>query len=320
MIQITNKDRFIFNLSNKVSDIIKEYHETGQVHIGTNREGLCLNSTDFYQVLDYVCGQWGIDKKLVTIHTSNIEESHPDYNIITYGNHWIPQTKIPLSFQLSPKTPQYTVGCFHGKPNWHRLVNSAWLYHNYKNKTLMTMHYDSTSERHQIDSELTDINRFAMNELESVVTFLPSCPIVLDEGFINYTIGAPTHYNIIEKYSNIFLDLVSETYITGLTFFPTEKTLRPIIAKTPFIIMGPCGYLGNMRRIGFKTFDSWWDEGYDNKSGYERILAIRKILSEIYKWDVPKMINTLDNMSDVLNHNRTLLSSINESAVKLNGK
>jgi len=319
MIYLPNKDRLIFNLPNKVSDIIKEYQQTGSIHISTNGEGLCLKSTDFYQVLDFVCEQWGIDKKVVTIYTNNVEEYNSDYNIVIKGNHWISKSKFAFSIPLEAKTLQYTVGCFHGKPNWHRLVNSAWLYHNYKDKTLMTLHYDSTSERHQLDSELTGINMFAQEELSSVVEFLPSCPLTLDEGFLNYTIGPPTHYNIIKTYHNIFLDLVSETYVTGLTFFPTEKTFRPIIARTPFIVMGPCGYLGNMKRIGFKTFDKWWNESYDDKSGFERIVEIRKILEDIYKWDINKMESVLDDMSSVLDYNRTLLQNINDNSVKLNG-
>ena len=67
----------------------------------------------------------------------------------------------------------------------------------------------------------------------------------------------------LEHYQKFLIDLVLETYATGATFFPTEKTLRPIIAKTPFIIFGPSGYLENMRRIGFKTFNNVIDESYD---------------------------------------------------------
>ena len=60
------------------------------------------------------------------------------------------------------------------------------------------------------------------------------------------------------------MDIVVETYVSGQSFFPTEKTLRPIIAQTPFIVMGPKGYLANLRRMGFMTFGQWWDESYDN--------------------------------------------------------
>ena len=155
------------------------------------------------------------------------------------------------------------------------------MYNNHKLKTLMTCHYDPNQERHQIDSELTEINRIYSEELPSVVKFLPQCPIYLTEGFLNYTIGPPTHYNIISEYRSIFLDLVIETYIAGISFFPTEKTLRPIIAKTPFVVMGPAGYLSNLQRMGFKTFSKWWDEGYDNFSNRQRIIEIKNILTSV---------------------------------------
>lgn len=314
MIKLPNKDQEIYNLPLRILDIVAEYQRDGSVVIDTNSEGISLDSADFYPVLDYACDKFDINKSLVTIKTTNVEESHPEYNIQIVGNHWIPMCKKEFSRVLKEKNAAYKLGCFIGKPNWHRLVMAAWLFNNHKDKTLLTCHYDPTSERHRSDSELTRLHVESPAELDSVVKFINHCPIVLDEGFINYMIGPDKHYNILDEYHKILVDLVIETYITGISFFPTEKTLRPIIAKTPFIIMGPQGYLENMRRIGFKTFDKWWDESYDNYSGYDRIVEIRKVLDKVFT------LYTVDDMQEVVEHNYNHLKTLHHDAVKLNGK
>jgi len=319
MINLPNRDREIFDVSLRVADIIKEYQTTNEVVIHTNSEGVCLNSARFYPVLDYICDKYNIERSHVTIVTTNVEEAHPDYNISIQDNHWITKCKSVFNYKLEVKSKELKhVGCFLGKANWHRLILSAWLNTNYKEKALLTMHYDPLEERHRLESGMTDINVFAPEELSSVAQFIKHCPVTLDEGFLNYTIGPPTHYNIIHQYKNIFADIVVETYISGRSFFPTEKTLRPIIAQTPFIVMGPAGYLGNLKRMGFRTFDRWWNEDYDNYSNYERLCQIKQVLEDIFKLDNNNLHELLVDMQSTLEYNRKHLQKIDASRVKLN--
>lgn len=319
MINLPNKDRVIFDLPLRVVDMIKEYQETGALVIRTNAEGLCLSSAKFYPVLDYLCDKFSIDKTKVTIITNNVEESHPVYKISAQGNHWVTNCKPIFNYNLDAKSKDLKhVGCFLGKANWHRLILSSWLHANYLDKTMLTMHYDQSSERHRLDCDMTDINIMAPSELESVAQFIKHCPVTLEEGFLNYTIGPPTHYNIIYQYKNIFADVVVETYVSGMSFFPTEKTLRPIIAKTPFIVMGPAGYLSNLKRMGFKTFDCWWNEDYDNYSDYSRLCQIKSVLDYIFSLTINQLQNLLNDMEEILEHNRQHLQKIDSLTVKLN--
>lgn len=315
MVDLPNKDRTIFNLPYKVVDIINEYNNTGYIRISTQAEGLCLQSAGFYQLLDYIVKVFKIEKEKIIIETANAEEYHSDYQIYHYGNHWIDRCKSQFDKPISKKQNLKILGCFLGKPNWHRLIIASWIY-NQKN-ILLTCHYNPDDERHRIDSELTEINVNAKHELSSVINFLSKCPVTLKHGFLNYTIEHPEHYSILEYYPEIFLDLVVETYISGLSFFPTEKTLRPIIAMTPFIIMGPQGYLQNLKRMGFKTFDSWWSEDYDNFSDYARWYEIKQILKVIINWDDNKLNSVLQEMKDILIHNRSLLQVMNSNKTKL---
>ena len=84
--------------------------------------------------------------------------------------------------------------------------------------------------------------------------------------------------------------------------------------------MGPSGYLSNLQRMGFKTFNQWWDESYDEYSNYTRILKIKELLDKIFTWDQDKLHQTLNEMLDILEYNRQHLQKLNSSSVKLNGQ
>jgi hypothetical protein len=75
--------------------------------------------------------------------------------------------------------------------------------------------------------------------------------------------GINTNYSLLQFYNQFEIELVSETFLYGETFFPTEKTVRPIVGCRPMLINGPVNFLDNLKRLGFKTFDQLWSEDYD---------------------------------------------------------
>jgi hypothetical protein len=63
-----------------------------------------------------------------------------------------------------------------------------------------------------------------------------------------------------------------------------------------------------LKEYGFKTFDKWWDESYDELYYQNRFEKIVEILMEISKWDDQKINQTLLEMEDILIHNfKTLI-------------
>ena len=67
----------------------------------------------------------------------------------------------------------------------------------------------------------------------------------------------------VKIYNQTAYSLVCETeYSNDYTFF-TEKTAKPIIACRLFVMIAGQYYLRNLRKIGFRTFDSVIDESYD---------------------------------------------------------
>ena len=71
------------------------------------------------------------------------------------------------------------------------------------------------------------------------------------------------------RYSADFLqyalwNIVLETVGEYPHAFMTEKTVKAILTKRPFVILGGRRPIENLKKLGFQTFDRWIDESYDN--------------------------------------------------------
>lgn len=74
--------------------------------------------------------------------------------------------------------------------------------------------------------------------------------------------------------TKVCFEIVSETDIND-TLFMTEKTLKPILNKTPFLLNGSCLTLYQLKKLGFQTYDLLFDESYDREPiFYDRIIGM----------------------------------------------
>ena len=75
------------------------------------------------------------------------------------------------------------------------------------------------------------------------------------------------------------------------------------MAGRPFIIMGSQHYLQNLRRLGFRTFNEFWDEGYDDYDPTQRIKEIEKLIQSLANKSLKEMQVMLVKMKPILDHN-----------------
>jgi hypothetical protein len=119
------------------------------------------------------------------------------------------------------------------------------------------------------------------------------------------------HYDyadpLTQEYQHCFADIVVETHVLGNTFFPTEKTTRPMWLKKPFIIFASKNYLEYLRQMGFRTFGDFWDETYDGYESADRLLKIQKLLDHIAQIPVDELEKMYWDMQYTLEHNYQLL-------------
>jgi hypothetical protein len=321
MIILPNIDSKIWDIQYKALDILKEYQDTGKIVVDLNTEGPDSREVGLYELLDYIVDKFNIDKSQIEIHTSNQLEKHPDYAIKHY---WPYQLGVCNNFVKNKKFPDKKFdtnfkkfGLFIGRLNSNRLELLNEIHNYYQDHSLYTCHYDRDL---QFNRPHVGVNEMIQNSkdwhlISQCLQTLSECPIKLEE--INeYPIVSPAHMNISKVYHNFFVELVAETYFTGKLFFPSEKTWRPIILKTPFIIQGPQNHLQNLKKLGFQTFDKWWNEGYSEDPADYQVTEIKKNLELISQWSTSKIKKVYQNMKPVLENNFECMQNLSPADFK----
>jgi hypothetical protein len=96
------------------------------------------------------------------------------------------------------------------------------------------------------------------------VDFLKNnAPFVISEGcdlFFNMCCNITK-----EDYEKTFISMVTETLVDEGTLFISEKIWKPIMVGHPFIVYGNLGTLKFLKSMGYRTFDKWINEEYDNE-------------------------------------------------------
>lgn len=78
------------------------------------------------------------------------------------------------------------------------------------------------------------------------------------------------------------ISVVLETVVDGDKIHLTEKILRPIACGHPFVLVAGPGSLTYLKSYGFKTFDSVFDESYDQQTDtVKRLEMIVEVMKKI---------------------------------------
>ena len=159
------------------------------------------------------------------------------------------------------------------------------------NKEEMNKYFPGFNERFQAST--IKMNRIAPYELDfkaSGSTFIRehaahNYPADLDDKRVNDGMN-PVAYNEkqhrLEKYyRETFVSVHVESRFAQPTGNYSEKAIQSVVYKTPFILLAPPYTLKSMREAGYKTFNKWWDESYDEEENH--VLRLKKIV-EIIDW------------------------------------
>ena len=115
--------------------------------------------------------------------------------------------------------------------------------------------------------------------------------------------GSPT-LSAIDECMESFLYVVTETCFWEDKEHLTEKIFKPIVSRQPFVLLGCANNLQYLRDYGFRTFDQWWDESYDNiEDPVERLQAVVQIVKDICSRSDQELEQMLVEMTEVLEYN-----------------
>ena len=141
-------------------------------------------------------------------------------------------------------------------------------------------------------------------------------PIVADQDILPETvfssdgehISIGDWTNFSHQYKRVYFNVVTESCYYDECIYFSEKIFKPIGQLTPFILMSTPYSLAKLREIGFKTFDGWIDESYDNEEDNDkRFFMIIEVIKNLCGMSKEELHDWYYSMTDILIHNQKTL-------------
>lgn len=307
----------------KAAEIALELERNGSVTIDLNGESPDITETIIPEFFEFLSSM-GLDISKIKLITGNPLECYSSTDVSVNYNAFYEIELFQNNIEQIPtnKNIKYHFGNFVSKTNLPRLVIASHLYNRYPDKTAQTFHYTSGSHYHKNYAMLDRLmNEYGANsdEFDEACTLLKNSPITRDQVEYPILVIEDKLDNLLipcKWYSEIFVDVICETWYTGNSFYITEKFWRSVVTKTPFIIQGSQNILTNLKKLGFKTFDEYWDEGYQEDPSYYNLIEIKKVLEFISKKSISELNDMYNDMQDILEHNRQLFLSISTKDIR----
>ena len=201
--------------------------------------------------------------------------------------------------------------------NTERLHRAYFVNKLYENN-LIDYGFISFFENPYLDSFLQNSERY--DELELNLHDIKSIrdnyknytPMIIDNPDSNEVADYHNFLSRSKEYEESYFTIISETNAESNYCFITEKTTKPIMNLHPFVVLGNPHTLKVLKKYGFKTFDKWWDESYDNEFDFKtRSNMVLNIVKELCSKSKDEMNSMLMNMSGTLYFNKKLLHKLN---------
>lgn len=286
-----NKDEFIKFLFD---------HKNQAITLEMDPEAVCLENLGVYKLLD--------DMGFTEVHivTGNPLEKHSNFDISLLDNRWVSK-KEKFSDELHCWNKSKIFYTLFGRPTASRLAVAAYLRSKYQ--TITHIHFSATTDHDNlIQFELDKLLSYRKESINEVGNLINDMPLLLSSperytAFEGYDYQDPLTY----FYKDILIDIVVESHVAGKTFYPTEKTFRPMWLKKPFIIFASRDYLDYLHQMGFKTFCEFWDETYDGYETGDRLRRILSLIDNISQKSISELEDMYVRMQSILDHNYNLL-------------
>lgn len=258
-------------------------------------------------------------QQLYNIKTANLEVCcHNIVENIPYNNI---QTGIaPLAFfqakdyqKIIPvSTNAKRLGLFIGRPSIERLSIIKYFYETQLiNDISLISLLKVDTDNVYIDSNNNKTLDWLVNSQDLHRWYIDHQPIIGSVDKQNRNIDQSTLNVNLSNYYHLFnIELVCETMVYGNTFYPTEKTIRPIALGKPFIIFSAPNWLSNLKKLGFKTFSELWDEKYDQADGISRWILIKQLIEHIQQMNTVEFGKMMLQASDIVSYNYNILQDI----------
>ena len=296
------------------------------VMLDTRCEAISLTSSGILKEINQYLETSGRSRDTVFLKTPNDQENHSGL-INTYEPksivYMVMCRRYWVDYPLTPDISAKRFGHFVGRPTTPRIklfydieklgIKNYFLLSKLKDTSpgylsgywnFSKYHYDNLScwfdqlqeQKNFIDWTNTD---FCVDSIDNLT--------LRDQ----YDTTKTARLNLVQQANQYNIDIVFETFTVGDTFMPTEKLIRSLIAEKPFILYGSKHFLQNLKKLGFQTFDSIWNEEYDKfqlKKRYDLILKEIVKLSTLGQLEFEQI---MEKTKKITSHNKQILRQIN---------
>jgi hypothetical protein len=266
-------------------------------------EGNSFTENGIYKLLDTLCEFWNFDKKKITLETLNWYEQHDIYTVKSakYSDDF-----TYFSKEQSAKSwdRSQMFGMFIGIARRERIY-SLIRYQKSPYKDLGLTSFTQDFMDIDLNSDIAKVCQYADCKINDVVSIPPYSDIdKLRKPPIwhDHNTTGPVWESVYER---IAIEVVCETTIHPDAFHITEKTLRPMYYRRPFLAIGSKDYLKKLRSIGFKTFDNIIPSDYDQLEEFVRVDAVFHLLENMISNG--ELDTLLERCQDDIEHNYNLL-------------
>lgn len=239
----------------------------------------------------------------------NIEELY----LIKKGEVVLEDDDKPMYEEVPYEKIKYKICCVNKRPELHRHLSAMHLagnrdvfltnYTKWKLDDIIRGDYDREWSQFRDDLLWNKLSRMYQKRLEKRKNVLEQIDTTWDAKHY-LDISASRQKLTTQKHAEAFVSLIPETLWHKDTQFWSEKTKKAIVTKRPFLLLAPAGTLQLLKDLGFKTFERFWDESYDNiKDQGKRYEAVMKIVDQILAMTYEECVSLLSEMHPILKHN-----------------
>jgi hypothetical protein len=256
-----------------------------------------------FKILNDWCVKNNLEKHQVFyIHANQKGELHSRDMHFTYipidcFSCWIPELRNKITnFDLSDDQKLFL--CYNRQPKIHRTLTVCELIKENLFDQGIISYYGN--EFQKTEDSISSYGRMDLIPSAKILDSLTPLELDIKLKKIN-----PAGILVQEHYQKTFLSLVTESLIDNNSIFFSEKTWKPIALGHPFMMVGSPGMLAELRKQGFYTFGSWWDESYDNETNLDK--CIHQIVNELKRlstYSLEELQNMRASMIPVLQHNQ----------------
>jgi hypothetical protein len=207
---------------------------------------------------------------------------------VVHYNGWMASTRRYITDTKLKFTDNKTdwFCCLNHRPHYHRIATLVYLDHcGLIERGIVTGH-DRNYEDLSNNDPTNNFDEYLSYATEKIDP--KYVPIIENQKSLTYR-KLPLQYDITDLsdacqpykmtntiFDNSLINLVTETFYFNhwnykTEHFITEKTIKAIMSKQIFIIVGPRGILARLHEMGIRTFSDYFDESYDDEPDSTRL-------------------------------------------------